>query len=94
MAAIGVPGFAAVRELPEGRMRETGDAPPDSDATVFCVHECHRVPQEDLESGGRSVTVTCPRCGAVQMFPGFVDVEIFACQICGEMVEVGGGPVQ
>lgn len=88
------PGYAAVRDLPGGRMRDTGDAPVDPDATVLCVHTCHRLPQQELASEAQGITVTCPKCGGTNSFPGFAMVEVFACGRCGEMVEVGGGPVQ
>jgi hypothetical protein len=44
--------------------------------------------------GDQGITVTCSNCGAVQTLPGFLHVEMFVCQGCGETVEVGGGQVQ
>jgi hypothetical protein len=32
-------------------MKDTGETPPDPDAAVFCTHECHRIPEDELESG-------------------------------------------
>src|SRR5690349_4948545 len=95
------PGHVRVRDLPvQGRLRGNGDSTPDPDATVLCSHSCNRVSkealaEEDLESGGPSVTVTCPRCKAVQTLPGFAaDVEQFFCSGCGQRVKVEEGPVQ
>ena len=63
------PGHARVRDLPV-RMPD-GDTPPDPDATVLCSHHCHKASREelaaeDLESDALGITVTCPRCQAVQ----------------------------
>jgi hypothetical protein len=64
------PGYAAVRDLPSGRMRDTGDAPVDPDATVLCVHTCHQVPQEELESGAQGITSRVQNAGRQTLFRG------------------------
>jgi hypothetical protein len=95
------PGHIRVRDLPvQGRLYANGDTPPDPDATVLCSHSSHRgskheMAEEDMESGGPSVTVTCPRCKAVQTLPAFAaEVDQFFCPGCGQRVKVGEGPVQ
>jgi hypothetical protein len=87
------PGFARVRDLPEGRMREIGPVPDDPTILVACVHECHQMPPEELGAKGPVLMVVCPRCGAVQARPGFAAEQYF-CHTCGLHVKVGEGPVQ
>lgn len=34
----------------------------------------------------------CPRCGKVNLFPGFSQMEVYTCRECGELVRLADGP--
>jgi hypothetical protein len=39
-------------------------------------------------ASGETCGARCPRCGALNTFPGFSVIEAFVCQQCGEGVSV------